>query len=342
MMTMTTRSATRTIMRRRLLCCHGLYTFHRLLHVAVAVAESSQGRHSGAIFVRYPQALASASADKFRWSTKRCLSTGASSNGDGENESNSAIQSILSCLKGNGQRSQQQLEQKGNGVETKGMNHDASLLLELTERLPTEYIDLPPIRLSNPPSLLSNSTDPSTSRAFILQTIAMQMGPASDTEILAASKALTKHMSREATTEVGIDTQLHIRKTLSLQQKLRDALTPQYEDLFRIMMTDHAQTAIRFLIALRQDLLQLLMANNSSPGAVQDQHVDVDEADTVQHLKQLDGHLKTVLTTWFSPEALGECVVDQRGTLWSVHTNNDLTDSQLFDFDFDFCSFMLM
>jgi malonyl-CoA decarboxylase len=76
--------------------------------------------------------------------------------------------------------------------------------------------------------------------------------------------------------------------------RLREACSPQYEQVLQCLLEQNSAQGIQFLVSLREDLRQWIPSITSS-----------NEHDLLQpQLKQLDSHLLQLLSTWFSPGML--------------------------------------
>ena len=115
-------------------------------------------------------------------------------------------------------------------------------------------------------------------------------------------------------------------------QSTRDALTPGYERLLRIILEENAKEGMTFMITLREDLL-LHIRTLQQP---QQQQQQSQQDESLARLKQLDTHLRQVLTTWFSPEMLqirrityegtSAALIEQIATKEAVHPIQSLDD----------------
>lgn len=91
-------------------------------------------------------------------------------------------------------------------------------------------------------------------------------------------------------------------------QSMREALTPGYEQLFRIILEENAKEGMTFMVTLREDLLlHIRILQQQQPSKSQ-------QDEGFARLKQLDTHLRQLLTTWFSPEMLQIRRITYEGT----------------------------
>ena len=170
---------------------------------------------------------------------------------------------------------------------------DADFFKRLAHELTRKYCTLPPI----------DTSDAANARVATIRLLATVLGHAKEEDILEAARALEQH--------VLLLDQDDSKENLPLLQseligRLRDKCTPAYETLFQTILGTNAQEGMRFLIAFRQDLLRLIRAQTN------------DEEIRRRQLKNLDAHLRQLLTTWFSPEALGALRVVFLPLVWST------------------------
>jgi hypothetical protein len=90
----------------------------------------------------------------------------------------------------------------------------------------------------------------------------------------------------------NVSSRLHCA-TLS---SLRRATTPAYEDLLEFTLEQNALDGMEFLLALRGDLLQVLLWMKSTAN---------NDDERLPRLKDLDDFLQRVFSIWFSPGMLG-------------------------------------
>lgn len=171
-------------------------------------------------------------------------------------------------------------------------NDDADFK-RLAHELTRKYCTLPPI----------DTSDAANARVATIRLLATVLGHAKEEDILEAARALEQH--------VLLLDQDDSKENLPLLRseligRLRDKCTPAYETLFQTILGTNAQEGMRFLIAFRQDLLRLIRAQTN------------DEEIRRRQLKNLDAHLRQLLTTWFSPEALGALRVVFLPLVWST------------------------
>jgi len=84
-------------------------------------------------------------------------------------------------------------------------------------------------------------------------------------------------------------------------RRLQDACTPEYERIVRLLLEQNAAAGMRFLLELRRDVLRWLpwLQQQHQRNSLGDGHQEL-----VACLKQLDGHLREVFSTWFAPGML--------------------------------------
>jgi malonyl-CoA decarboxylase len=89
-----------------------------------------------------------------------------------------------------------------------------------------------------------------------------------------------------------------------VRDRLRQASTPLYEDIFNCLLESSTSHSVRFLVSCRADVkryrdwLQQQQHHHPSP-----RHNN-NTSDTLQNLKPLEEHLRQLLATWFSPSVL--------------------------------------
>lgn len=162
------------------------------------------------------------------------------------------------------------LNSKAN--ETSSEAENIRTLESVSKRLSQEYEHLPPLE--------TNSTDYQM-RSEILDLLSSELGTQHESILDAAQNYTT----------LAPNTDLPLQR-LQLTNKLREACTPTYNEMFRMVLAENTQVGIRFFVQLRQDLLR---------------HIDFCSSGDEQHvslLKQLDSSLRSLLATWFSSEAL--------------------------------------
>jgi len=186
---------------------------------------------------------------------------------------------------------------------------NVSSLISLAESMRCQYMSI---------SSSVASSDIHEGRVSILNFLATDLGPwEADIQATMAKYQQSK------------DTSLHLQR-VHLIQAMRNALTPGYERLFQIILEGNAQEGMKFLVELRQDLLQYLQTQHVV-GSVEDE--------ALVRLKQLDNHLQMLLSSWFSPETLqirrityegtSAAVIEKIATKEAVHPLQSLNDLKL-------------
>lgn len=177
-------------------------------------------------------------------------------------------------------------------------------------------------------------------RQSILRFLAVECAPSMAT-VQTAVESYYKHYHSPNEERPSVDASSSSSSSSSSQQqqavaKLRYACAPAYERVIRALFQQNSVQAMQFLVELREDLLAWLPylqqdVHHHHHAATtmqhQQQQTPVDEEQTVQEtvaskhgaftadgqegqheliscLKQLDGHLRTLFTTWFSPGML--------------------------------------
>jgi malonyl-CoA decarboxylase len=177
-------------------------------------------------------------------------------------------------------------------------------LESVSKRLSQEYEHLPP---------LETTPKENQMRRQILDLLSSELGTHHEA-ILEAAQNYTA-------TAQNID--LPVQR-VQLATKLREACTPKYNEMFRMVLAENAQVGIRFFVQLRQDLLR---------------YIDFCSARDERHLsllKQLDSSLRSLLATWFSSEALeirrityettSAAIIETIATKEAVHPLQSLDD----------------
>jgi malonyl-CoA decarboxylase len=143
----------------------------------------------------------------------------------------------------------------------------------VSKRLSQEYEHLPPLE--------ANPTE-NQMRRQILDLLSTELGTQHESILEAAQNYTT----------LAPNSELPVQR-VQLASKLREACTPAYHEMFRVVLAENAQVGIRFFVQLRQDLLRYIDFCSSG-----------DEQEHLSRLKQLDSSLRSLLATWFSAEAL--------------------------------------
>jgi malonyl-CoA decarboxylase len=80
-------------------------------------------------------------------------------------------------------------------------------------------------------------------------------------------------------------------RVMNSRLRLREACTPQYEQVLQCLLEQNSAQGVQFLVSVREDLRQWM------PSILPND-------DLLPQLKQLDSHLLKLLSTWFSPGML--------------------------------------
>ena len=175
----------------------------------------------------------------------------------------------------------------------------------LSKRLCLEYDRLPPLEANSKGEM---------DRGEILGLLASELGTQHQSILEAAQNYML----------LANDSELPVQRA-HLEDKLRQACTPEYDRMFRSILSENAQVGVRFFVRLRQDLLNYInvlhMGNREHLRA---------------HLKQLDASLHSLLATWFSSEALeirrityeatSAAIIETIATKEAVHPVRSLDD----------------
>ncbi|KAG7352381.1 malonyl-CoA decarboxylase [Nitzschia inconspicua] len=167
-------------------------------------------------------------------------------------------------------------------------------LAELANSFVRGYGDLPPLRL--PPRLendLSISSHP-CGRFQTLMFLASQCGPSMDS---VESSFLKNERIHEHIEQLKNDDKMRKNSVEALSQ-LRKALTPSYEELFSFILRQNAIDGMEFLVALREDLIQIKRYLKDSCFSING------ISGRFSQLQDLDGYLQSVFATWFAPGML--------------------------------------
>jgi hypothetical protein len=89
-----------------------------------------------------------------------------------------------------------------------------------------------------------------------------------------------------------------------LLANLRHACTPRYDRLFHVLLEDNAKEGMQFLVSLRQDLLVLMQSEKDDEQSM--------------YWKELDNHMKNLLSAWFGPGMLDIRRITYDGTAASI------------------------
>ena len=117
----------------------------------------------------------------------------------------------------------------------------------------------------------------SQERGHVLTLLARECG-SSEKEVAAAVEHYQQHAKQHGS--VG-----------HLLTSLRHACTPRYDGLFQLIL--EKKDGMKFLVSLRQDLLLLMESAKSS------------DDELLVYLKEVDSHMKNLMSAWFGPGMLG-------------------------------------
>jgi hypothetical protein len=192
-----------------------------------------------------------------------------------------------------------------------------SSLQGLATLLSSEYTKLPPL----------NNDSENQQRAQVLTLLAKECGSSEEQVALAVKQY-------QQQSELSPNNRGHVLANL------RHACTPRYDRLFSLILEDDAQRGMQFLVSLRSDLL-LLMNSLRASG----------DTELLVYLKELDCHMKHLLTLWFGPGMLdirrityhqtSASVIEKIATSEAVHPMRSLADlrKRLGDDHRVFCAF---
>lgn len=152
-------------------------------------------------------------------------------------------------------------------------------LEELSSQLCHEYLKLPPLTFAE---------ENEKGRKAVLEYLGMNCF-LSDEKVSSA----VQHYLDNAPTESS-ESFRHLK--MQLMSKLRESCTPLYEKLFQCLLEEDARQGMVFLVRLRQDLREWIRWKKLS-----NEHED----EITANMKQLDAHLRDLLSTWFSSGMLG-------------------------------------
>ena len=93
--------------------------------------------------------------------------------------------------------------------------------------------------------------------------------------------------------------EIHDNQSLdqNLRKRLQKAWTPKFEQVFQCLLEQNSGHAIPMLVQLRGDLLRLMAVLPKNQGQ--------EMAELKGAFQQLEGHIRQLLSTWFSPGMLG-------------------------------------
>jgi len=146
-----------------------------------------------------------------------------------------------------------------------------SSLERVSRRLAEEYHYLP--------VLGKLASEEENSRGDVLRLLSKDLATSHD-QILGVARKYTDDAS-----DAGPSNRREV-----LAKKLLDVCTPQYQRLFDKILSDNTRLGLSFFLELRQDLLLFMKI----------QH----DEEMRSQLKQLNESLRSLLSTWFSPETL--------------------------------------
>jgi malonyl-CoA decarboxylase len=149
-------------------------------------------------------------------------------------------------------------------------------LRELAHTVCLDYRKLPPMRLS--------PTDISLRRDVISYLVATCTP--SETSVAEAVANYTQNVSHHSKE----DPEMRLR-VMNSCLRLREACSPQYEQVLQCLLEQNSAQGIQFLVSFREDLRQWIPSISSND-------------DLLPKLKQLDSYLRQLLSTWFSPGML--------------------------------------
>lgn len=164
----------------------------------------------------------------------------------------------------------------------KSFSNEQQLQSELAAKLCAEYRNLPPLKLP-----ISDDCE----RARMLLFLASECVP-TDAEVAQAVESYLRN--NQAPDDPLHNPSLQVLRSTVLSN-LRMASTPQYEQLLEYILQQNSMHGMSFLMALREDLMQTL-------AWLKVLHDD----ERMAHLQDLDGHLRHLFCTWFSPGMLGK------------------------------------
>jgi hypothetical protein len=126
-------------------------------------------------------------------------------------------------------------------------------------------------------------------RAAVLTLLARECGSSGT----AVASAVTQYQQQSGDAHRG-----------HLLANLRQACTPRYDRLFHLLLEDNAKEGMQFLVSMRQDLLVLIQSAKDDEQLV--------------YLKELDNHMKNLLSAWFGQGMLDIRRITYEGTAASI------------------------
>jgi len=203
--------------------------------------------------------------------------------------------------------------------ETNQSVDDTSLLLSVEENariFSTGYSSLPPLKLAWVATSAANTTENTAAdainnkrfpsdvhlecpRSAVLYFLAQQCGLPSSKMAAAELSELLKDLSYQA--------------NLSVLQKLRQAWTPKFEEVFQCLLEQNSQHTLNMLVELRADLLRVIgvlpkqQKTNQHQGAGDEKakgSASIASPPLIDSMQQLERHLRRILSAWVSPGML--------------------------------------
>jgi malonyl-CoA decarboxylase len=200
----------------------------------------------------------------------RTLTTSTTGKTSGpRNDTLAALQELVSRLEDS--KRSVPVRRPNNGSQSK-----QATLRELAHTVCLDYRRLPPMRLS--------PTDISLRRDVISYLVATCTP--SESSVAEAVANYTQNVSHHSKK----DPDMRLR-VMNSRLRLREACTPQYEQVLQCLLEQNSAQGIQFLVSVREDLRQWIPSIQSND-------------DLLPQLKQLDSHLLKLLSTWFSPGML--------------------------------------
>jgi malonyl-CoA decarboxylase len=242
------------------------------------LSSSSRGSHQLLAGVMQVHAVSGKGVDFSLLQTPlaRTLTTSTTGKIPGpRNDTLEALQELVSRLEDS--KRSVQVRSRPNNTNTSPSKQ--ATLRELAHTVCLDYRKLPPMRLSPTDICL---------RRDVISYLVATCTP-SESSVAAAVANYTQNISQH-TKE---DPEMRLR-VMNSSLRLREACSPQYEQVLQCLLEQNSAQGIQFLVSLREDLRQWIPSIASS-----------NEHDLLQpQLKQLDSHLMQLLKTWFSPGML--------------------------------------
>ena len=156
---------------------------------------------------------------------------------------------------------------------------------ELAEVFCRGYVNLPPLQLGNITSAATSNQKidmvqetRDCPRRAILFFLAQQCGP----------PGLKDGIVSDSIQDIQCNA-----NNISTVKHLQKAWTPIYEELFQCLLEENSQYTVNFLVEIRGDLLRLMRILPKE-----------NQESLVEALKELERHLRRLLSVWFSPGLL--------------------------------------